>query len=98
MAPDLLKLCRGDVGAVVSRDRGPELIATSLVDGTKAVGINGLGLVHDLGVESEPAKRLGRLAWRMGAGLGQQNLVLGSARRRGKRSGSHMRAAIVAHG
>jgi len=69
-APDLLKLVGRNISAVVGSNGSPELLAASLVDGTKAVGVDNLGLVGDLGVDSEGVVWLGGLAGSHGARLG----------------------------
>jgi hypothetical protein len=98
VAPDLLELGRRDVGTVVGSNSSPELLAASLVDGAKAVSINNLWLVSNLGVNTETIERLRRAARGKSARLGEEDLVLRTAGRVGYRASTDMRAARVAHG
>lgn len=96
-APDLLELGRGDIRTVVSSNSGPELLAASLVDGAKAIGIDNLWLVSNLGVNAETIVWLRRTTGGKSARLGEENLVLRAAGRVGYRASTDMRAARVAH-
>jgi len=97
VAPNLLQLCRGNISTVVGSDRGPELVAASLVNGAEAVSIDNLGLMSDLGVNAQAVEGLGRSLRGEGARLGQENLVLGTSRGSSDGSGPNMRATVVAH-
>lgn len=57
-APNFLKLRGRDIGTVVSSDSGPKLLTTSLVDSTKAVGVDNAWLVSNLGVDAKSVVRL----------------------------------------
>jgi hypothetical protein len=98
MAPNLLKLSRRDIRTVVGSNSSPELIAASLVDGAKAISVNDLGLVSYFGVDAKSIEWLRGTLGCEGAWLGQENLVLGSARGGGHGHGSNVRATVVAHG
>jgi hypothetical protein len=63
MAPNVLELSGGNIGTVVGGNRGPELVAAGLVDVTKAVGVDDLGLMSDLGVDAQSVERLWRAMW-----------------------------------
>jgi hypothetical protein len=90
VAPNFLQLSGGDVRTVVSGNGSPELVATSLVDGAEAVGIDDLGLVCNLGVDTEPVEWLGRALGSKRAGLREENLVLSTSRRGSNRRGPDM--------
>jgi hypothetical protein len=99
MAPNLLELGRRHISAVISGDGGPELLAASLINSAKAVSVDDLGLMNHLGVDAEGVVRLRRLARGKGARLGEQDLVLVTARGSGDRGSPEVRAATsVAHG
>jgi hypothetical protein len=97
MAPNVLELSGRNIGTVVGGNGGPELVAAGLVDVTKAVGVDDLGLMSDLGVDAQSVERLWRAMWGQRARLGQKDLVLNTSRGVGNRSRSNMRAAIIAH-
>lgn len=79
-APNLLELSGSDIGTIVSGNGSPELLAASLVDGTKAVSVDDLGLMSHLGVDAESIVGLGRVSGGKRAWLGEENLVLITAR------------------
>jgi hypothetical protein len=79
VAPDLLELGRRDISAVVRSDGRPELLATSLVDGTESVSIDNAWLVGNLSVDTETVVGLGRTLGCESTRLGKENLVLAAA-------------------
>jgi hypothetical protein len=98
-APDLLELGRRNIGAVVRSDGSPELLTASLVDGAKALSVDDLWLVSDLGVDAKGVEGLWRVAGSEWARLWQEDLVLVAPRRGSDGSSSVLGAASgVAHG
>jgi hypothetical protein len=97
-APNLLKLCGGDVGAIVGCNRRPELLAAGLVDGTETLRVDGLGAVVHIGVDAQAVVRLRRALGGQGAGLGKQDLVLAAAGRGRSRDRAHMVVTAEVHG
>jgi hypothetical protein len=98
VAPNLLKLARGNVGAVVGSNGGPELVAARLVDGAEAVRVDNLGLVRDFGVDAKSVKRLRGSLGSKSARLGQEDLVLGARGRGADGRGPDVGTTVVAHG
>jgi hypothetical protein len=81
IAPDLLELSRRNIGTVVSGNSSPELVAASLVNGAKAVGVNNLGLVCYFGIDTEPIERFRGALRGKSARFGQKDLVLNASGR-----------------
>ena len=92
-APNLLKLSWRHIRSIVGSDGSPELLAASLVNGTKAVCVDYLWLVNNLSVDAQAIVRFGRLSRSHGPRLRKENLVLATTRRRANRSGPDVWAA-----
>lgn len=97
ITPDLLELGGGYIGTVVGCDCGPELLTAGFVDGAEAFGINNLGLMGYLGVDAEAIVGLRGSPGSKGAGLGEEDLVLGTAGGGSDGSSPDVRATSVAH-
>jgi hypothetical protein len=98
VAPNLLKLSRGNIGAVVGGNGGPELVAARLVDGAEAVRVDNLGLVRYFGVDAKSVERLRGSLGSKSARLGQEDLVLGTRRGSADGRGPNVGATVIAHG
>jgi hypothetical protein len=97
IAPNFLQLSRRDVRTVVSGNSGPELVTTSLVDGAETISIDDLGLVCNLGVDTQPVEWLGGALRSKCARFGKENLVLSTSGGGSNRCRPDMRASTVAH-
>jgi hypothetical protein len=97
VAPDLLELGGRHISTVVGGNSGPKLVAARLVDGTEAVSVHNLGLMRNLGVDTQSVEWLRGSLGSKSARLGQEDLVLNTCGRGADGCRPDVGATIVAH-